>query len=282
VDPRRLAVLNAIGIERWVLRNTEVPTAGPEEAPPVAGAALAPTVADPDPQAPGPVVNSTAQTERQPTRPPVASTEAPAHAVSTDGAASGAASVARFDWEPLMDAVSACRACALHETRTQAVFGVGRRNASLMIIGEAPGAEEDRQGEPFVGRAGQLLNRMLEAIGLHREEVFIANIVKCRPPGNRDPQREEASQCRGYLLRQIELVDPDVILSVGRVSAHNLLGCEDNVGRLRGKVHRLEPGGTPLIVTYHPAYLLRRPEEKAKAWSDLQSVARVLREGVSA
>jgi DNA polymerase len=145
-----------------------------------------------------------------------------------------------------------------------------------MIIGEAPGAEEDRRGEPFVGRAGQLLNAMLAAIGLARDAVYIANIVKCRPPGNRDPHVDEAAACQAYLARQIALVAPRVILSVGRVSAHNLLGTETPVGRLRGRTHRIDPGDVPLIVTYHPAYLLRRPEEKAKAWADLQAVARLL------
>jgi DNA polymerase len=176
----------------------------------------------------------------------------------------------------LRDQVSVCRACSLHETRTQTVFGVGDQQASLMVIGEAPGADEDRQGEPFVGRAGQLLNAMLEAIGFAREQVYIANIVKCRPPNNRDPHAEEAAACRGYLLRQIELVAPRVILSVGRVSAHNLLGTEETVGRLRGRVHRFDPGDLPLIVTYHPAYLLRRPAEKAKSWQDLQVAWRLL------
>jgi DNA polymerase len=156
------------------------------------------------------------------------------------------------------------------------VFGVGDQSASLMIIGEAPGADEDRKGEPFVGRAGQLLNAMLQAIGFAREQVYIANIIKCRPPGNRDPHAEEAAACRDYLLRQIELLSPRVILSVGRVSAHNLLGTEEAVGRLRGRVHRFEPGDIPVIVTYHPAYLLRRPEEKAKSWQDLQAAWRLL------
>ena len=145
-----------------------------------------------------------------------------------------------------------------------------------MIIGEAPGADEDRQGEPFVGRAGQLLTAMLFAIGLKREDVFIANILKCRPPGNRNPTREEADACRDFLQRQIDLVAPKLILSVGAVSAHNLLGTEDPVGRLRRRVHRYDPGDIPLLVTYHPAYLLRRPEEKAKAWDDLQQAWQLL------
>jgi DNA polymerase len=184
--------------------------------------------------------------------------------------------ISTLNWAQLRAAVQTCTDCQLHQARTQTVFGVGSESAELMIVGEAPGAEEDRQGEPFVGRAGQLLNAMLAAIGLDRQQVYIANIIKCRPPGNRDPHRDEADACRGYLLRQIELIRPKVLLSVGRVSAHNLLGCEDPVGRLRGRPHRFEPGDIPLIVTYHPAYLLRRPEEKAKAWADLQVVARQL------
>jgi len=185
-------------------------------------------------------------------------------------------SVDSLGWNELKDTVSNCRDCDLHQTRTQTVFGTGDRNASLMVIGEAPGADEDHQGEPFVGRAGQLLNAMLEAIGFAREQVYIANIIKCRPPGNRDPHIEETAACQPYLHRQIALLQPRLILSVGRISAHNLLGTEEAVGRLRGRVHRFEPGDIPLIVTYHPAYLLRRPLEKSKAWRDLQAAYRVL------
>lgn len=181
-----------------------------------------------------------------------------------------------LDWPALKDAVAACQACELHKTRTQTVFGVGDQKAQLLIIGEAPGADEDRQGEPFVGRAGQLLNAMLAAIGLEREQVYIANIIKCRPPGNRDPHVEEAAACQAFLHRQIALIQPRLILSIGRVSAHNLLGTEESVGRLRGRIHRFDPGNIPLIVSYHPAYLLRRPQEKAKAWQDLQAVYRLL------
>jgi DNA polymerase len=186
------------------------------------------------------------------------------------------ATTSALSWDQLREAVKTCQACGLHHARTQTVFGVGNPEADLMIIGEAPGAEEDRQGEPFVGRAGRLLDAMLEAIGLDRQAVFIANIVKCRPPNNRDPHAEEAAACRPFLHRQIALIQPRLILSVGRVSAHNLLGSEEAVGRLRGRVHRFDPGDIPLIVTYHPAYLLRRPQEKAKAWQDLQAAYRLL------
>lgn len=182
-----------------------------------------------------------------------------------------------LDWEALREAVATCRACGLCATRTQTVFGVGNRHATLMLIGEAPGAEEDRQGEPFVGRAGQLLDRMLAAIGLGRDEVYIANILKCRPPGNRDPKPEEAAACRAFLLRQVALVQPRLLLSLGRVSAQNLLGTDEPVGRLRGHWFSFGPQGLPLMVTYHPSYLLRSPEQKAKSWQDLTQVARRLR-----
>jgi uracil-DNA glycosylase family 4 len=173
------------------------------------------------------------------------------------------------DWEGLAAQVRACTLCGLHRSRTQTVFGVGKRDASLFVIGEAPGADEDRQGEPFVGRAGQLLNAMLRAIGLPRSEVFIANILKCRPPNNRDPEPSEAASCTPYLSQQIELVRPRVLLAVGRISAQWLLQTDTPIGRLRGRALTYGERGTPLVVTYHPAYLLRSPLDKAKAWTDL-------------
>ncbi len=182
-------------------------------------------------------------------------------------------SVGGMDWTSLERAVASCRACALCETRNKTVFGVGERQAHLMVIGEAPGADEDRQGEPFVGRAGQLLDRMLAAIGLARDQVFIANILKCRPPGNRDPRPEEALRCEPFLLRQIELVRPRVLLAVGRISAQHLLKSDDPVGRLRGRWFEFGPARIPLRVTYHPSYLLRASEQKGKAWHDLLAVA---------
>ncbi len=177
--------------------------------------------------------------------------------------------VASLDWDALRATVSGCERCGLHSTRTQTVFGVGSRAARWMFIGEAPGADEDRQGEPFVGRAGQLLTSMLKALGLAREDVFIANVLKCRPPGNRDPRPEEARSCRGYLERQIELVDPALIVAVGRVAAQTLLETDAALAKLRGRVHGLGAGQRPLVVIYHPAYLLRSPGEKRKAWLDL-------------
>lgn len=187
-----------------------------------------------------------------------------------------AAGVAAMGWDTLRDAVRECRACALCETRTQTVFGVGDQGAELLIIGEAPGQEEDRQGEPFVGRAGQLLDRMLAAIGLDRQRVYIANILKCRPPGNRDPRPEEILSCGPFLKRQIELIGPRLILAAGRISAQSLLRTDASVGRLRGRWFELGETGVPLRVTYHPAYLLRSPEQKARAWDDLVEVARRL------
>ncbi|MBL3529247.1 MAG: uracil-DNA glycosylase [gamma proteobacterium endosymbiont of Lamellibrachia anaximandri] len=181
-------------------------------------------------------------------------------------------------WSDLRRRVSACSACSLRAGCTQTVFGVGNTQADLLIIGEAPGADEDRQGEPFVGPAGQLLNAMLLAMGFQREAVFIANIVKCRPPSNRNPKQEEALQCEPFLLQQIALTQPKVILSLGAVSAHNLLKTDIPVGRLRGRIHNYGDSAIPLVVTYHPAYLLRSPEQKAKSWQDLQLALSLLRE----
>lgn len=178
------------------------------------------------------------------------------------------------EWAALEAAVSGCMLCPLHVSRTQTVFGVGNRDADWMIIGEAPGMEEDRRGEPFVGRAGRLLDAMLHAAGFARDDVFIANILKCRPPRNRDPRPEEAAQCAPYLARQIQLVAPRLILAVGRVAAQQLLGTDAPVGRLRGRVHRLAAPDVPVVVTYHPAYLLRSPREKRKAWDDLRLARR--------
>ncbi|MBN1379321.1 MAG: uracil-DNA glycosylase [Gammaproteobacteria bacterium] len=178
-------------------------------------------------------------------------------------------SYASLDWDTLQQQVAGCTACALHASRKQTVFGAGNKTADWLIIGEAPGAEEDAQGEPFVGRAGKLLNNMLKAIGLEREQVYIANILKCRPPNNRDPQPEEARQCSAYLARQIELIAPKIILAIGRIAAQKLLDTDQAIGRLRGVVHQLPEYNIPVVVTYHPAYLLRKPSEKRKAWQDL-------------
>lgn len=186
------------------------------------------------------------------------------------------AEVISLNWDELKSAVSQCSRCEeLAGQRTQTVFGVGNPQADLLVVGEAPGAEEDRLGEPFVGRAGQLLDAMLLAIGLQRSQAFIANTLKCHPSNNRDPKAEEIEACSNYLTRQIELIQPKVILVVGRIAAQTLLRSNEDVGKLRGKVHQLQLSNSsiaeiPMIVTYHPAHLLRAPAEKAKAWSDLK------------
>lgn len=172
-------------------------------------------------------------------------------------------------WAELRAEVAGCTRCELHRTRTQTVFGTGSEQARWLVIGEAPGADEDRQGEPFVGRAGQLLTEMLRAVGLSREQVFIANILKCRPPENRDPRPEEAKSCESYLQRQIALLQPRLILAVGRIAAQNLLQVDTPIGQLRGRAHAWGPAQIPVVVTYHPAYLLRSPGQKARAWDDL-------------
>ena len=185
--------------------------------------------------------------------------------------------IAALGWEALREMVSGCPRCNLCRTRTQSVFGVGDTEAELMIVGEAPGAEEDARGEPFVGQAGRLLDNMLAAIGLGRVQgVFITNVLKCRPPGNRNPEPFEVEQCTPYLTRQIALVRPRLIVAMGRFAAHTLLGTDTSIGSLRGR--RLAYRGTPLIVTYHPAYLLRSLHDKAKAWEDLVLVRRTLAE----
>jgi uracil-DNA glycosylase len=243
VNPQRLQYLQALDIDVWQRRAA---VALPAAEMPVAERVAVPvsTVAAP-PSEPADLG-------------PPAPTAAPA-------------SVSGLGWAELEERVRQCSACQLHRTRTRAVFGVGNVNAQWMIIGEAPGADEDRQGEPFVGRAGQLLNSMLKAIGLAREQVYIANILKSRPPNNRDPAPAEVSACIPYLFRQIELINPRVLLCVGRIAAQSLLNTDTSIGKLRGKLHTLETGrvNRPLIVTYHPAYLLRSPLEKRRVWSDL-------------
>lgn len=182
-----------------------------------------------------------------------------------------------LNWDTLAAKVAACQACELYKTRTQAVFGTGNKQAELMIIGEAPGANEDLQGLPFVGRAGQLLTAMLQAIGIARDQVYITNILKSRPPNNRDPRPEEVAACTPYLQQQLLLVKPKLILALGRIAAHFLLNTKAPLGSLRdGKLFKYGTTQLPLLVTYHPAYLLRSPREKRKAYQDLQAVARFL------
>ncbi|HEY0720982.1 MAG TPA: uracil-DNA glycosylase [Gammaproteobacteria bacterium] len=229
MDARYARYLDAMGIQRWQRRDA------------------APVVAE----APAEVMVAAQQ-------------ESSMHTRNTENA-----EIALLDWQALQERVAQCTRCAeLVANRTQTVFGVGNHTADWLVIGEAPGADEDQQGEPFVGRAGQLLNAMLLAIGLQREQVFIANILKCRPPNNRDPKPEEAANCAPYLQRQIALIQPKIILAVGRIAAQNLLQTDTPIGKLRDQVHRY--GETPLVVTYHPAYLLRTPGDKRKAWEDLK------------
>ena len=183
--------------------------------------------------------------------------------------------VAGMDWPALRETVAACTACKLCQGRTRTVFGVGHPQADWMVVGEAPGEQEDAQGEPFVGKSGQLLDNMLRAIGVSRDatgtdrarQAYIANSVKCRPPGNRNPAPDELAQCEPFLVRQIALLQPKIILAMGRFAVQSLLRSAEPIGRLRGRVHRYQ--GVPLIVTYHPAYLLRNLDEKARAWDDL-------------
>lgn len=241
MDSDRLAYLTALDVDVWVRRDLPVATAAPA----LSEVALATTVVAP----------ASPMSAPRPQEVEAAVEESLSFA-------------ANMDWDSLFAAVRDCTRCALHTSRTQGVFGVGDRAARWMVIGEAPGADEDRHGEPFVGRAGQLLTAMLRAIGLPREQVFIANILKSRPPNNRDPRPEEVRACIPYLYRQIELVNPRLILCVGRIAAQTLLQTDTPIGKLRGRLHRIA-GNRPMVVTYHPAYLLRSPGEKRKAWSDL-------------
>jgi DNA polymerase len=268
MDRRRAEILRTLGIERYVPRaGTSAAAIGaPAVAPAPAEESAAPTRAER-----GFVTSGSAEDLRaggQRSAPAsVGGTAQPA----TAAAQASDAEIATLDWDALQRTVAACTRCGLEATRTQTVFGIGDAAADWMVVGEAPGAEEDRRGEPFVGRAGQLLDSMLRALGLARGQgVYIANVLKCRPPGNRDPQPREVACCQPYLQRQIALIRPKLILCVGRIAAQNLLGSDLPLGKLRGRAHRLEPSGTPVVVTYHPAYLLRSPAEKRKAWADLQ------------
>lgn len=244
---RRQRYLTAMGVETYVRRRTT---------------AMQPTLAAAEPMPPPPV------TVEPVSAPPVA--------------AAVAADVRSMSWDDLSTAVRDCRACGLRAGCTQTVFGVGQRTAELLVVGEGPGADEDAKGEPFVGRAGQLLDSMLFAINRHRRPednqhaVFIANVVKCRPPNNRDPAPEEAAACRPYLERQIELVQPKLILAVGRIAAQGLLQSDLPISKLRGPLHSYGAAQIPVLVTYHPAYLLRSPREKARAWEDLKRVRKLL------
>jgi uracil-DNA glycosylase len=182
-----------------------------------------------------------------------------------------------MQWDALAQAVASCQACKLCSGRTNTVFGVGDVHADWLIVGEAPGENEDLQGEPFVGQAGKLLDNMLKALGLdRRSNVYIANVLKCRPPGNRNPEPDEVAQCEPFLRRQVELLQPKIILAMGRFAVQTLLGSTEPIGKLRGRVHRY--AGVPVVATYHPAYLLRNLPDKAKAWADLCLAQELLRQ----
>ncbi|MBL8466367.1 uracil-DNA glycosylase [Methyloversatilis discipulorum] len=246
---RRDSMLREMGIAPlWRDRASPPPQAGPDiracEQAPVEPPAAAPVRADSAPL--------------RPVAPVVTTVAAPPATVSVEG----------LGWDELEERIRACQACRLSERRTQAVPGVGDREADWLFVGEGPGAEEDARGEPFVGQAGKLLDAMLASLGLARgQNVYIANAVKCRPPGNRTPEADEIATCHPYLDRQIELIRPRIIVALGRPAAQTLLGGEIKIAAARG--HLFERKGVPVVVTYHPAYLLRNPQDKAKAWEDL-------------
>jgi len=245
---RQVAMLGEMGIRVWSAPQAPAPTEAAEPLP----AAAAPPVDE---------ASSSAPVQAEPGSRPLG--------IDTMG------------WPALREAVAACTACKLCTGRKQTVFGVGNERAHWMIVGEAPGEQEDLQGEPFVGKSGQLLDNMLRALGLTRgdapaeQQVYIANTVKCRPPGNRNPEPAELAQCEPFLIRQIALVQPRIILAMGRFAVQSLLRSTEPIGRLRGRVHQYQ--GVPLVVTYHPAYLLRNPEDKSRAWDDLCLAREALR-----
>jgi len=237
------------------------------------------------PAAPPPAVHAPVRPVSRPVPPPARPAAAPA-----PGLGSRPSGIELMDWPALQTAVSDCRACGLCQGRTQAVFGVGDIQADWLVVGEAPGEQEDLRGEPFVGPSGQLLDQMLRAIHLSRTPgaqpapgqpplggVYIANVIKCRPPGNRNPLPAEVAQCEPYLARQVALLQPKIILALGRFAVQSLLGSTEPIGRLRGRVHQYQ--GVPVIVSYHPAYLLRSLTEKAKAWADLCLALEVAQRG---
>lgn len=263
LDARQRAMLAEMGVQVWAPKTAATPAGTPPPAKPAAtDGAAAPAHAPTTAPASAPARETMTAQAPAPLAAPAA-VHSPAH---------DRAPVAALDWPALRDAVAACQACGLCRTRRRTVFGVGDTQADWMIVGEAPGEHEDRQGEPFVGAAGQLLDAMLRAVGRDRQAqgehgVFIANVLKCRPPANRNPSPEEVARCEPFLARQVALVKPRVIVAMGRFAVQSLLGTTEPIGRLRGRVHRYQD--VPVIVTYHPAYLLRTPTDKGKAWADL-------------
>ena len=269
-DERQVAMLAEMGIRLW-----------PQGAPPSAPDAAEPAAADaPD------AAHDAGSAAPVRVAAPVAAVPAPRPPVPAAVTGPRPSGVAAMDWPALREAVAGCTACGLCRSRRNTVFGVGHASAHWMVVGEAPGEQEDRQGEPFVGKAGQLLDRMLAAVGLTRgddaagdpaRQVFIANVLKCRPPQNRNPLPEEIAQCEPFLVRQVALVQPRLILAMGRFAVQSLLQSGEPIGRLRGRVHQYQ--GVPTIVTYHPAYLLRNPADKARAWDDLCLAREVVARG---
>ncbi len=276
---RRLSMLEAMGVHLWLPPEPPAPTST-DDSPPAAATQVLVSAASSAPSAPVPAglpVPAPAASHPTPRAEPAVAAAVPATPATRALRPGG---VESMDWHALREAVAGCRACGLCESRRQTVFGVGNEQAHWMLIGEAPGEQEDRQGEPFVGKAGQLLDNMLRAVGLTRQEaeptrqVYIANVLKCRPPANRNPEPPEVAQCEPFLKRQVELVAPRLILAMGRFAVQSLLASQEPIGRLRGKVHRYH--GVPVVVTYHPAYLLRNPLDKARSWEDLCLAAEVL------
>ena len=273
LDARQRAMLAEMGVRVWAPKPPPAVTAEPPAvAPSVAAPARAAAPATPPPTAAAPVAAPAAS--RAPATPAARPVPAPAAAPLAAAAPLGPrpAGIDTMDWPALQAAVAGCEACGLCRSRKNTVFGVGDTQADWMVIGEAPGENEDLQGEPFVGAAGQLLDNMLRAVGRSRsgsgqQAAYIANVLKCRPPANRNPQPQEVAQCEPYLARQVALVQPKVIIAMGRFAVQSLLQTSEPIGRLRGQVHRYQ--GVPVIVTYHPAYLLRTPGDKGKAWADL-------------
>lgn len=283
MDRRRLDYLQRLGVEVYIPRDAVIEEAETQsEADAVAGAnasASASASASTSTAAASPVERQRQAAEViEPQASTLQSSGVTAQGVDAAQRRVPAPAVDALGWAELEQAVGACRGCKLCEDRTQTVFGVGDQQADLVLVGEGPGAEEDRLGEPFVGRAGKLLDAMLAAIDRGRERggVYICNIVKCRPPGNREPRPDEVAACSGYLRRQLELLEPKLIVALGRVAAQKLLDSSAPLGKLRGQSHTYADTGIPVWVTYHPAYLLRSPVEKAKSWQDLKRIRAAL------
>jgi DNA polymerase len=299
ITQQQLAYLNAMGIPVWVSRDTVDPTIfegkvaekvskNQQQTPLPVSIAIptqTPSQANPNyhPSAPQPISSS----PNAP--PPEYSTEnlfneidqavltrlprnatSIADSITAKTATQTLVDCSNFDWQQLQSTATDCQQCELYNKRTQIVFGEGMKNATWMIIGDAPKEEEDTQGRPFMDRSGALLNNMLLAIGLNRSNVYLTNTLKCRPPNNRDPKKAESSACYGYLKRQIELVKPSLILVVGRIAAQRLLQTKEPLARLRGRTHKIPEIDIPIVVSYHPAYLLRQPRDKYKSWQDLK------------